>query len=106
MTLTPDIENLCRNIVAEFVAATPEWWGEGELRLSFYSDDELDSCKHEISCVKFAKDIVVATDELMITTRLLNLRFKEMGKPLETAVFTINQADDGHWHFSTAFTYR
>lgn len=99
------LETLLGDIVNEFVAATPDWWSGGELRLTFESNNEMDGCLHEFVNPEFPSDIVVATDEMMHATRLLGLRAKDKGMPLRRVVLVINMDCEGRWKYKCNFSY-
>ena len=99
--LTPILQRIANALVE----ATPEWWSEAAMRCEVQKTSNGETgISHSISSKNYPQDIVLATDDLFVCTRELQLLCESNGHPWSALAFRINQSEDG-WHFTTDFEY-
>lgn len=104
MTQSVRYRDELKAVADELILTTPEWWKEATLSLAYSVQGQVTSCAHTITSEEW-KDVVVATDDLMETTRVLSLCFVRANCPLKSAVIRIRQLEDEKWHFVADFKY-
>lgn len=102
MTYQQEQAEIYPQLATALIEATPEWWTHATLVLECSPTGFGNGLTHTISNSDFPNDIVVATDEVMLATRMLELSSKRHADLWKRCVFRIHQEDE-NWKFSADF---
>ncbi len=89
-------------MAGSLIEATPEWWSHATLELVASPEGLGQGVSHSISNEDYPQDVVVATDEIMASTRKLELLSVKNSDSWKRCVFRIRQ-DGENWRFSTEY---
>ncbi|MBL8817727.1 MAG: hypothetical protein JNL58_17000 [Planctomyces sp.] len=102
MALKDELEQIYPQLASALIEATPEWWTHATLELECPPEGLGSGLSHSISNADFPQDVVVATDEVMLATRMLELCSKRHSDTWTRFVFQIRQEGD-NWRFDASF---
>ncbi len=102
MSLEEEQAQIYPQLASALIEATPEWWTHATLELDCNSNGMGNGLAHCIINSDFPADIVVATDELMIATRMLELCSKRYEDSWKRCIFRIRQ-DGDNWRFDATY---
>jgi hypothetical protein len=102
-SLQDELSPIFERLVLALVEATPEWWKSAELILTVQAGHLGAGLAHMIQSAEYPRDIVVATDEMYIATREMELLCARHHDSWRRCVFRIAQEPSGAWKFSVAF---
>ncbi|MFO0977844.1 MAG: hypothetical protein U0996_15680 [Planctomycetaceae bacterium] len=102
MGLTDEQAEIYPQLAQALIEATPEWWTQAELVLECPAEGFGSGLAHSISNSEFPEDIVVATDEVMLATRMLELCSKRHSDSWKRCVFRIRQEGE-NWRLSAEY---
>lgn len=102
MALTDEQAEIYPQIATALIEATPEWWTHATLELESPPDGLGSGLAHSISNADFPSDVVVATDEVMLATRMLELCSLRHSDSWIRCVFRIFQ-DGDNWRFEANY---
>lgn len=97
-----ELLSIYRDLAGALIEATPEWWSQATLELSAPPEGLGKGVAHAISNEDYPRDVVVATDEIMAATRLIELHSLQRSDPWKRCVFRISQ-DGENWRFSADY---
>jgi hypothetical protein len=98
MALSEEQAEIYPQLASALIEATPEWWTHATLELDCPPAGLGNGLAHSISNADFPQDVVVATDEVMLATRMLELCSKNHSDSWKRCVFKIYQEGD-NWRF-------
>lgn len=102
MALEDQQAEIYPQLATALIEATPEWWTHATLELNCTSEGLGTGLEHSISNADFPKDVVVATDEVMMATRMLELCSVRHSDSWKRCVFRIWQ-DGDNWRFEATY---
>lgn len=101
MSMSDEQAEIYPQLTMALIEATPEWWNKATLEL-VCSEGMGNGLEHRISNPDYPQDIVVATDEILTATRMLELCSKRHADAWRRCVFQIAEKD-GKWSFTAEF---
>lgn len=102
MALEKERAEIYPQLASALIEATPEWWTHATLALDCPPAGFGNGLTHTISNADFPNDVVVATDEVMLATRMLELSSKRHSDSWKRCVFRVFQEGE-HWRFSADY---
>jgi len=102
MTLADEQAEIYSQLASALIEATPGWWTHATLELDCPPDGVGNGLTHSITNTEFPNDIVVATEEVMLATRMLELCSMRHSDSWNRCVFRIIQDGDS-WRFDATY---
>lgn len=106
MTLQDEQRPIDAELLNALIGCTPDTWSEILLDIERVPEGDIDeSIVLRIVSLQGRRDLVDASDELMLAARRLSLLVRSYGHRLKTARYVVRQNESGDWTFTAKFTY-
>lgn len=102
MSGSEDLTAIYRQLTSALIEATPEWWSHATLELVASHEGLGNGLSHAISNADYPQDVVVATDEILEATRVLELDSLKRADTWNRCVFRIRQEGE-NWKFTADY---